>query len=161
MGVMGDQLPEAWMAEWHRNGRVEFPLRRWSLVQLPVVPLLAFAALTAHQMPQLLDDRVWRYAAWSVIAAYVGIGIVIVWQLVTQRPYLVVDRRGIHRGTRFLAWNDISSISFVTGPAFGRQLPIEPKDVWAKNLVLTQRHVHDLPAFRLWLGKLLDECREA
>lgn len=163
MSVMGERLPEAWMVEWHRNGRVEFPLRRWSFVQLPVLPILGFALLTVRGVPDMLDDGgVWRYLAYLIILAYAGVVIVMVWQLVTQRPVVVVDRRGIHYGRRrFLAWDDIGSIGFAAGPRVARQLPVQPKNVWAKNLVLTRQHVNDLSAFRLWLGELLDEQRAA
>ena len=157
---MGERLPEAWMVEWHRNGRVEFPLRRWGFSMFPVLYMAAFALFTAGRLPDMLDDGSWRYLAYLLIAGYVGIGVMIVWQLVTQRPVVVVDHRGIHVGhRRFMAWSEIGSIGFVAGPKLARQLPVQPKNVWAKNLVLTQQHVNDLSAFRLWLGELLEEQR--
>jgi len=160
MSVMGERLPEAWMVEWHRNGRVEFPLRRWSFSVFPALSLLGWALVTAGRLPDMLDDGGWRYVAYLLIATYAGVAIMIGWQLVTQRPVLVVDRRGIHVGRqRFMPWSDIGSIGFVSGPKPLRQFPVQPKNVWAKNLVLTQRHVNDLSAFRLWLGELLDEYR--
>ncbi|MEU8226367.1 hypothetical protein [Kribbella sp. NPDC048915] len=158
---MGERLPEAWMVEWQRNGRVEFPLRRWAFLQFPVGLVLAFAAFTGSRVPGMLDDGNWRYVAYLLIAVYVGAAAMIVWQLVTQRPALVVDRRGLHLGRRrFMAWSEIGGIGFVSGPGWIRQLPIHPKHVWAKNLVLTQHHVNDLSAFRVWLGELLDEYRD-
>jgi hypothetical protein len=160
MSVMGERLPEAWMVEWHRNGRVEFPLRRWSFLQYPVFPMAAFVVLSTWRLPAMLDDGAWRYLAYLIIVGYVGIAILIVWQLVLQRPVVVVDRRGIHYGRRrFMPWSDIGSIGFVSGPKPVLQLPVQPKNVWAKNLVLTRQHVNDLSSFRLWLGELLEEYR--
>ncbi|MET9270994.1 hypothetical protein [Kribbella sp. NPDC003557] len=157
---MGERLPEAWMVEWHRNGRVEFPLRRWSFSIFPGLYLAAFGLFTASRLPDMLDDEGWRYLAYLLIVGYVGIAAMIAWQLVTQRPAVVVDHRGIHVGRRrFMAWSEVGSIGFVAGPKLARQLPVQPKNVWAKNLVLTQQHVNDLSAFRLWLGELLEEQR--
>jgi hypothetical protein len=160
MVVMGERPPEVWTDEWRRSRRVVFPLRRWTYVQLPVLPMLAFIALSAPGVAALLDDGLLRYAAWVVIAAYAGGIGTVVWQLVTRRPVLVVDRRGLRRGPRFLPWNEIGGVGFVTGPRPARQLPVQPKDARARNLVLTQQHVSDLSAFRLWLGELLDEYRD-
>lgn len=160
MAVMGDRSPEAWMVEWQRSGRVEFPLRRWTFVQFPGLLLIAWVGFTGARVPGMLDDGSWRYVAYLLILGYIGAAVMMVWQLVTQRPVLVVDRSGLHLGRRrFMAWSDIGGIGFVAGSRVIRQLPIQPKDVWAKNLILTQQHVSDLPAFRLWLGQLLDERR--
>jgi hypothetical protein len=162
MTVMGERLPEAWMVEWHRNHRVEFPLRRRSFLQPPflLVPLLGLWSL--RKIPDMLDDGAWRYAAYLLIALYAGVIVFVAWQLVTQRPVLVVDRRGIHLGRRrFLPWAEVGSIGPVTGGKFARQLPVNPKNVWAKNLNLTQQHANDLQAFGSWLTDVLDEHRQS
>jgi hypothetical protein len=159
MTVMGERLPEAWMVEMHRNGRVEFPLRRWSFLQFPVLLVLPVALMGASGIPEMLDSG-WRFYAYLLILMYVVLVVGVVWQLVTQRPVLVVDRRGIHQGRRhFMSWDDIGSIGPVSGPKPSRQLQIFPKNVWAKNLTLTQQHVNDLQAFRTWLNELLAEQR--
>ncbi|TDO68634.1 hypothetical protein EV651_102557 [Kribbella sp. VKM Ac-2571] len=162
MTVMGERLPEAWMVEWHRNSRVEFPLRRWSFMQYPgfwfVVP---GALMTTSQLPSMLDDGGWRFLAYLQIAAYVGIVAMLVWQLVTQRPILVVDHRGIHQGRRrFMPWDEIGSIGPVSGPKMARQLHVYPKNIWAKHLILTQHHLNDLQTFQTWLTELLTNHRE-
>jgi type IV secretory pathway TraG/TraD family ATPase VirD4 len=158
MAVMGERLPEAWMVELHRNGRVEFPLRRWTVMRWPLLlPGLFFAA----PMLEMLDGE-WRLAGYLMILAYAGVVAAVVWQLVTQRPVVIVDRRGIHRGRRrFMGWSDIGSLGLMSGPKLARQFPVIPKDVRAKNLVLGQEHVNDLRAFRSWLDELLDEYRRA
>lgn len=85
-----------------------------------------------------------------------------VWQLVTQRPAVTVDREGIRRGRRkFMPWTEIGAIGLATGPVWGRTLPIIPKDVWAKDLTLHQQNIRDLPAFRRWLETLLEEHRQS
>jgi hypothetical protein len=159
MTVMGERLPEAWMVELHRNGRVEFPLRRWSFLQAPVFPILGLSVLSGGSLPDMLADGNWRFLAYLLIPAYAGVMIAMVWQLVTQRPYLVVDRIGIHQGRRSMPWNDIGSVGLIRGPAPFRQLPIHPKDVWAKDLVLSRQHVNDLQSFRTWLKEVLEEQR--
>ena len=158
MAVMGERLPEAWMVEWHRNNRVEFPLRRWSFLQLPLLFLFASAMTTLSRLPDMLADNAWRFVGYLLIAVYVGILSVAAWQLITQRPYLIVDHLGVHRGRRSMPWTEIGSIGLIRGP-LGRQLPIHPKNVWAKDLVLGREHVNDLETFRTWLQELLDEHR--
>lgn len=145
------------MVELHRNGRVEFPLRRWAFVSLPLAPLIIMACFGAIRLPDMLDSS-WRVVGYVAIAAYAGIAIVIGWQLVTQRPVVIVDRNGIHR---FIPWTDISSIGPLSGPKLARQFLIFPKNVRAKNLVLTQQHANDLQSFRAWLEELLTEHRQA
>lgn len=159
--VMGERLPEAWLVEMHRNGRVEFPLRRWSMFHPVVVPLILVAfADAALGISKMLDDGGWRFLGYLLIVTWIGVAVVLVWQLVTQRPVVVVDHRGIHRGTRrFMAWSEIGSIGLASGPKLARRFPVHPKDVWAKDLLLGQQHVNDLEAFRTWLGELLEERR--
>ncbi|TDW87308.1 hypothetical protein EV137_5381 [Kribbella pratensis] len=160
MTVMGERLPEAWMVEWHRNSRVEFPLRRWSFLQFPGFLLVGYSALTLGRLPDMLDDGGWRFLAYLLIATYVGIVAMFAWQFVTQRPILVVDHRGIHQGRRrFMPWTEIGSIGPVSGPKLARQLHVYPKNIWAKHLILTQQHVNDLQTFQTWLQEVLDEQR--
>ena len=162
MTVMGERLPEAWMVELHRNGRVEFPLRRWSFLQVPVFPILGLSLLSTGSLPDMLADGNWRFLAYVLIAAYAGVVIALVWQLITQRPVLVIDHQGIHQGSRrFMPWSEIGSIGHISGPKMARQLQIHPKNVWAKNLTLTQQHINDLQAFSTWLQEVLEERRRA
>ena len=104
----------------------------------------------------MLADGNWRFLAYLLIAVYAGVVIALVWQLVTQRPVLVIDHRGIHQGRRrSMPWTEIGSIGLVTGPKLARQLQVHPKNVWAKNLTLTQQHANDLQALQTWLTSLL------
>jgi hypothetical protein len=157
MTVMGERLPEAWMVEMHRNGRVEFPLRRSLFLQFPLLLLLPMGVMGLGSIPDMLD-RGWPALAYLLIAGYAGGVIAIAWQLITQRPTLVIDHRGIHVGRRrFMPWTDIGSIAPISGPMISRQLQILPKNVWAKNLTVTQHHVNDLQALQTWLNELLAE----
>ncbi|RZT19974.1 hypothetical protein EV649_3114 [Kribbella sp. VKM Ac-2569] len=160
MTVMGERLPEAWMVEWHRNGRVEFPLRRWSFMQFPMLLVLPVAVMGASGVPDMLDSG-WRVLAYLLITMYAALVVGLIWQLVTQRPILVIDHRGIHQGRRrLMPWDEIGSIGPVSGSKMAGQLPVHPKNVWAKNLVLTQQHVNDLQTLQAWLTELLTTHRE-
>ncbi|HWD81660.1 MAG TPA: hypothetical protein VG497_22350 [Kribbella sp.] len=161
MTVMGERLPEAWIVEWHHNRRVEFPLRRWSFLQFPFLLLVAPSGLMLSSVPDMLARGASRYLAYLVIATYAGLVIAIAWQLITQRPYLVVDRTGIHQGRRSMPWPEVGSIGLIRGPGPIRQLPIHPKNVWARDLILSRQHVNDLPTFRTWLEEILEEQRRA
>ncbi|MER7249847.1 hypothetical protein [Kribbella sp. NPDC000426] len=161
MAVMGERLPEAWMVEMHRNGRVEFPVRRSALLQLPLLLLLGPALFSIGRLPDMLDGGTSRYFGYLIIVGYAGIAIALAWQFITQRPYVVVDRTGVRAGRRFMPWTDVGSIGLIRGQNPFRQLPIHPKNVWAKDLVLSRHHVNDLAAFRSWLDELLAEHRQA
>ncbi|WP_427889410.1 hypothetical protein ACQHIV_39320 [Kribbella sp. GL6] len=106
----------------------------------------------------VLDRPGWRYVGYLGIAGYVGVACFVAWTAVTQRPYVVVDHAGVHVGRRSMAWTDVGSIGLVGRPA--RQLPIHPKNVWAKDLVITRQHVNDLESFRTWLEGVLGAARD-
>jgi hypothetical protein len=157
---MGERLPEAWIVELHQNGRVEFPLRR-SAAWVLAGPLLFTTAILAGALPDMLDSGS-PAVGWLLVVGYVGVVALLAWQLVTQRPAIVVDHQGVHRGRRrFLAWTEISSIGPVSGTKLARHLLVFPKDVGAKNLALSQQNVNDLQSFRTWLAEVLEEHRRA
>lgn len=159
MTVMGERLPEAWMVEWHHHGRVEFPLRRWTFLQFPLSFVLAPSLMTLAHLPDMLAEDGWRFYGYAVIALYVSLAVVLTYQLITQRPYLIVDRTGIHQGRRSMLWTEIGSFGLIRGPNPIRQLPVHSKNVWAKDLLLSRQHVNDLRSFRTWLEDLLEEQR--
>ena len=149
------------MVEWHHHNRVEFPLRGWSFLQFPLLLALAPTPMVLASLPDMLADGNWRFLAYLWITAYACLVLVFLYQLVTRRPYVVVDRAGIRSGRRFLPWNEIGSIGLVTGPNPIGKLPIHPKNVWANDLVLTRRHVNDLKSFHTWLDELLTDQRRS
>jgi len=110
-------------------------------------------------IPDMFDHG-WPVLAYLLITLYAGLVVGITWQLITQRPTLVIDHQGIHQGRRrSMPWTEISSIGPVSGPKMSRQLEVFPTNVWAKHLTLSQFHVNDLQAFRTWLNELLAEQR--
>lgn len=147
------------MVEMHRHNRVEFPVRRSALLQLPLLLLLGPVLLSIGRLPDMLDDGTERYFGYLIIVVFAGIAIAFAWQFITQRPYVVVDRTGVRSGRRFMPWTDVGSIGLIRGQGSFRQLPIHPKNVWAKDLVLSRHHVNDLQSFRTWLEEVLDEQR--
>jgi hypothetical protein len=60
-----------------------------------------------------------------------------------------------------MAWSEIGSIGLVSGRSLVQQFRVNPKNVWAKDVVLNRHHVNDLEAFRGWLDELLAEHRAA
>jgi hypothetical protein len=162
MAAMGENPPEHWSDEFRRTGRVVFPLRRkpmiWNLALL-----LPSAVAFVIWLPDALDaNGAERGAALAwMLLLLIAVGF-FVWQIVTQRPAVTVDREGIRRGRRkFMSWAEIGAIGIASGPMFGRTLPIIPKDVWAKDLILHQQNIRDLPAFRRWLETLREEHHQS
>jgi hypothetical protein len=159
MAVMGDATAEVWAEELRRTGRVVFPQRpramafRLVLFVLPCVMAVdAFANMRE-------EGGFGRILAFLVVASVVaGLGF-IVWQAITWRPVMIVDRQGIRRGRRLMLWTDIGSIGIPHGPGFVQTLPIIPADVWAKDLTLSQENVRDVLAFAHWLEEVLKEQR--
>ena len=161
MAVMGEESPERWADEWRRTGRVVFPLRRrpvlWGFAQLLVVGTV----IAVFGLPDMVEyGGGARIAAFVLAPLYVfGIGLGI-WQLVAQRPVVIVDQDGIRRGKRkFMPWSEIGAIGIANGSVWGMSLPIIPKDAWGKDLRLYQQNVRHMPAFRRWLEILLAEHR--
>ncbi|MFF0264460.1 hypothetical protein [Kribbella sp. NPDC004536] len=159
MADMGERLPEAWMVELHHHNRVEFPLRRWSVLQYPILFGLSPMLATAAGLPEMLADGAMRFLGYLVIVLDAVFVIMLAYTLITQRPYLIVDRTGIRQGRRSILWTDVGSIGLIRGARPIRQLPIHPKNIWAKDLILTQQHVSDLQTFRTWLDEVLEEQR--
>jgi hypothetical protein len=83
------------------------------------------------------------------------------WQLVTGRPVLTVDRNGIslgrHQRRSRLQWNEIAKIADPTGIPRLRSVQILPLNVWATGFAVSQDNVKDLDAFAVWLR----HCRES
>lgn len=159
--MMGERAPEEWAGEFERAGRVVFPVRRRPLlIQL----LIVLALISGSQINSLIEmqsagsgERIFRL--FNLALFLLGIG-VIVWQLVTRRPTLVVDREGIRYGKRrFMPWSEVGTIGLVTGPKFFMNVPVLPANVWAKDVRLPQYNVRDIPALATWLTAVLKQHR--
>lgn len=163
MAVMGEQAPDVWMDEFRRTGRVVFPVRRRPvLIRLAVVVPLVLGT----QMSSLIDlpdagttELIFSLISLSAVLSMLG---VFVWQLITQRPTLTVDHEGIRLGRKgFMPWTDISTIAQPTGPAFYRNVPVLPANVWSKDLRLPQDNARDTAALTTWLTTLLESHRNS
>jgi hypothetical protein len=140
---------------------VVFPVRRRRVIVVPGIIVLLFVVKSAVSFGTSLDEGGWEpifeglaLTCWLTIAG------ALTWQLVTQRPLLIVDHEGIHRGREhFLPWTEIGTIGQPHGPRFRLTLPIIPTNVWAKHLTLTQDNVRDIRAFAHWLEAVLEEER--
>lgn len=159
MAVMGDQSAEVWAEELRRTGRVVFP-QRPRATGFRVVLFLLPCVIAAKAIPDMREDEGFgrMFAVLAVVSGVTLLGM-IVWQAVTGRPVMVVDRQGIHRGRKLMLWADIGSIGIPHGPGFSQTLPIIPTDVWAKGLTLSQENVRDVVAFAHWLEEVLKDQR--
>ena len=135
-----------------------FPLRRRA-----VLWGLAYATLVGIGMviwlPHVLTaGGGQRVSAVVALVAYVIGAVCGVWQWIAQRPVVTVDRDGIRWGRRkFMPWSEVGAIGIAGGPVWARAVPIIPRDAFGKDLMLSQQHVRDMPAFRRWLETLLAE----
>jgi hypothetical protein len=160
MAVMGEESPAVWAEELRRAGRVVFPVRRKRLV----IQRGCFVVLLGLNPAMSFTE--WIHAGGQRLA--LGLCSVVLllllialstWQLVTQRPTLIVDHNGIRAGRTFLPWTAVGTIGVPHGPKVYMVLPIIPTNVWAKHLPLTQDNVKDLPALASWLTKVLQDHR--
>ncbi|HET6295399.1 MAG TPA: hypothetical protein VFG33_18580 [Kribbella sp.] len=156
---MGDAGAAVWSAELDRTGRVVFPQRtRRVLFRLVFVVALVLRAVAEPVWRMFHDSEEW----WDIVGLIAGGGFLVmaiacVWQLVTRRPVLTVDREGIRIGRRAkhdLRWSQIGSIGTPTGPALVRSLAIQSTDRWAYPLTVGKDHVLDLAEFSHWLRTL-------
>jgi hypothetical protein len=160
MAVMGERLPEAWMVELHRMGRVVFPVRRRTIRLRMVLITLYVGVIPANSWYDMMSEG----GGGLVLAlASFATGVVVLgystWQLITQRPHLVIDHEGIRRGRkRFMPWTEVGAIGIPTGQPF-QSVSVLPANVWAKDLRLDRDHVKDIPTLATWLETLLAEKR--
>ncbi|MEV0286746.1 MULTISPECIES: hypothetical protein [unclassified Kribbella] len=158
---MGERSPEVWTEEFERTGRVVFPVRRRPVLIQFVFFLALISPSQVNSVTEMqsadVAELVLRLLGTTSLLVCFGM---LVWQFVTQRPVLVVDREGIRYGNkRFMPWSDVGTIGIPTGPKFFMAVPVLPADVWAKDLQVRQYNVKDLPAFAAWLTVVLKQQR--
>ncbi|MFF1820983.1 hypothetical protein ACFVWG_27005 [Kribbella sp. NPDC058245] len=162
MPTMGELTAADWTAEFERNGRVVFPLRRRPYLLRGVVILLVFGPSRVLNLIEIADQSDYRRVATVIGATFllllIGLG---TWQLITRRPILVVDTEGIHYGRKFMGWDAVGTAGIPRGPGFFRVLPVLPANVWAKELQIHRDNVHDLSAFSDWLNSLRPAYKES
>ncbi|WP_344182999.1 hypothetical protein [Kribbella lupini] len=164
MRELGSEGPAAWTAEWQARGEVVFPQRRRSLWWR----LGLFGLLTLSSGWQLVDNLrdESELTFITVVSAVPPIWCCVfgytVWQLITGRPVVRIDRFGVHYGsskrTR-LAWGRIATISDPIGRWLFAYLNVRPADGKPRRLPISHLHVDDLRPFALWLRSRLEEQR--
>jgi hypothetical protein len=161
MAAMGDASAEVWAAELRRTGRVVFPQRPRAFAFKLVIAALP-VVMSVNSFPRMLEEGSFaRVLAFLLLAVFVGCIGYLIWQAITRRPVLTVDREGIRSGRKFMPWTEIGAIGIPHGPGFFQTLPIIPADVWAKDLTLSQENVRDVLALARWLEQVLKEQRRA
>ncbi|TCO34469.1 hypothetical protein EV652_102535 [Kribbella steppae] len=159
MAVMGDASAEVWAEELRRTGRVVFPQRPRAFVFKAVITVWP-AVMAVNASPSMLEEGGFsRVLAFFLFALFIGSAGYLVWQAITRRPVLTVDRAGIRSGRKFMPWIEIGAIGIPHGPGFLQTLPIIPANVWAKDLTLSQENVRDVLALARWLEEVLKEQR--
>jgi hypothetical protein len=158
---MGEEPPEVWADELRRNGRVVFPVRRRTTAAWGGLLFVVFGVNHADSLTGNLGDdgagRIFALLGLAVLLSLLGI---VGWQLITQRPVVIVDHEGLRVGRRtFMAWKDVGTIGIPTGPKFFMNVPVLPQNVWAKDVRVPQANVKDIPAFATWLTDLLAQHR--
>ncbi len=161
MPTMGELTPAEWTAELERNGRVVFPLRRRPCALRAAVILALLTPLTVSAIMGFAEEstggRIFGLVGFTAYAVILG---GTVWQLVTQRPTVVVDTEGIRTGRKLMPWAGVGTAGIPTGTPVLRSLPVLPADVRGKQLSIPQDNVRDLAAFSTWLNSLRPSERE-
>jgi hypothetical protein len=163
VGTLGGGETSGWTAELESRGIVQVPQRRRRLL----VRLALVCLLFANSLWSFVDDLRFDsfggtdfFRGLSVIGFLVVVGFTL-WQFVTGRPVLTVDRNGIslgrHQRRSRLQWNEIGKIADPAGIPGLRSVQILPLNVWAAGFAVSQDNVKDLDAFAVWLR----HCRES
>jgi hypothetical protein len=157
VGTLGGGEASGWTAELESSGIVQLPQRRRRLlVRLALVCLLFANSLRSFVADLRLNSFGGTdfFRGLSAIVLLVVVGFTL-WQLVTGRPVLTVDRNGIslgrHQRRSRLHWNEIGKIADPAGPPGLRSVQILPLNVWAAGFAFGQDNVKDLNAFAGWL----------
>jgi hypothetical protein len=163
MPPMGDAGPDVWTDELQRTGQVVFPQRRRRAAIMLAIMLLFALNLVLSDARRALDQD---EAGWRLLGVFLcAISVVVVagslWPVITLRPVLTVDQRGIRRGRRELAWDQVGAVGEITGWQVLRSLAVVPQDVWAKSLSVSQDNVKDLEVFAGWLSEVLEQRRQS
>jgi hypothetical protein len=138
---------------------VQFPQRRRRLL----VRLALICLLFANSLWSFVNDL--RLSSFGGTDFFRGLTVIFflaaagltLWQLVTGRPVLTVDRNGIslgrHQRRSRLRWNEIGKIADPAGIPGLRFVQILPLNVWAAGFAFGQDNVKDLDAFAAWLRR--------
>jgi hypothetical protein len=153
---------ESWSSELESSGRVIFRPRRVRLV----LRLIGFVILMALSVWTNIDHfrtddasgalGVFRLTA---LAAFVyGTGWTL-WQLIANKPVVMVDADGITRG-RQLPWSGITKIEDPSGVPGFRAVLVQPTDRRTRPISIPQDNVDNLDELTPWLRSLLDQHQD-
>jgi hypothetical protein len=157
VGTLGGGEASGWTAELESSGTVQFPQRRRRLlVRLALICLVFANSLWSFIADLGLNSfggtDFFRGLSAILFLAVAGFTL---WQLMTGRPVLTVDRNGIslgrHQRRSRLQWNEIAQIADPAGIPGLRSVQILPVNVWAAGFAFGQDNVRDLDAFAVWL----------
>jgi len=157
----------AWTTEYETTGRVVFPQRRSRLLIRLAFFSLLMAASAVSNVEHLRAGNVSGTLGVLRLTALAGFVCVVgltVWQLITRRPFVTVDRTGITLGkdrTKGLVpWDRIARIDAPSGLPGLRTVQVQP--VGDHNSVgIPQDNVQDLGELADWLRTLLAQRQTA
>jgi hypothetical protein len=158
---------DAWSAELESTGQVVFPQRRKRLwIRFAIVAVFFANSLWSLIAHIRADDMSGTVAVLRItsLGAFVYLVGITVWQLITRRPVLTVDRRGIRIGKRTRGGFDWQQIAHIDDPSgvFGprgslnlRSVQIQPVDAHRTTaLSITHDNVLELDQLSTWLRTL-------
>jgi hypothetical protein len=156
-----------WTSEYETTGRVVFPQRRSRLlIRLVFFALLMASSLVSNLQHLLAGDvsgtlGVLRFTALAGFVCVVGIT---VWQLITRRPVVTVDRFGITSGKDgakgLVPWERIARIDAPSGLPGLRTVQVQPLDKHGSTaLGISQDNVQELAELTDWLRTLHQQQR--
>jgi hypothetical protein len=149
----------AWTAELERSGKVVFPRRRIrQLWRLAVFAIVITRAASRIWRPEDLPNPLVTMDAilLPVLLAVTGL---LVWNFVTRRPLLTVDRTGVRMGRKHLAWSEIERIRHTDVPLFGF-ITISPYGgKWSRRIEIQSENVKDTEGLANWLRSILEQQR--
>lgn len=155
---------DTWSAELESTGQVVFPQRRRRLWIRGAIAALLFGnslwSLIAHIRA---DDMTGVVAVLRItsLGAFVYFLAITIWQLVTRRPVLTVNRTGVQIGKSdksSVTWTQVARIddpplgTFVPGL---RSIQLQPIDRHgSRALAITHEYALDLTKLAAWLRTL-------
>lgn len=163
MAVMGDASPDKWSAELQRDRRVVFSMRPVAVLkEIGVIWLIVVVTQAIS-----LSGGWGEGNAESLFSLFIVLIAVVTtfWyasRLATRYPALTVDEFGLRVGRKkSLRWSEVGSIGLLRKGLGTRTLPILPRDVWGKELIVPHSAARDMKALQQWLEEQLKEHRPA
>jgi hypothetical protein len=152
---------DAWTTELESTGQVVFPQRRKRLWIRAAIVAIFLANSLWSLIDHLRADEMHGIVAVlrvTSLGAFVYIVGITVWQLVTRRPVVTVDRTGIRVGKKpkhVFSWHEIAHIDDPSGIRGIRTVQVQPVDRHGSTaLGISQDNVLDLSELAAWLRTL-------